>query len=86
MTNQNSGAVNPKKGWIGRPRAYLKAMAEDDELQFTNEPLHAVFEQQVREMLDRSELSEEQKQEILVALQCPCCGAGGLSLSVKLKD
>jgi hypothetical protein len=86
MTIQNPGAVNAKKGWIGRRRPYVKAMAEDDELQFTNEPLHAVFEQQVREMLDRSELSEEQKQEILVALQCPCCGAGGLSLSVKLKD
>jgi hypothetical protein len=86
MTNQIGGAVNAKEGWIGRRRPYLKAMAGDDELQFTNEPLHAVFEQQVREMLDRAELSEEQKQMILVALQCPCCGAGGLSLSVKLKD
>ena len=58
----------------------------DDELQFTDQPLHDVFQQQVREMLERAELTEEQKQEILVALQCPCCGAGGLSLSVKLKD
>lgn len=57
-----------------------------DDLTFSNEPLHVVFEQQIREMLERAELTEEQKQQILVALQCPCCGAGGLSLSVKLKD
>jgi len=61
-------------------------MSDDSSLEFSNEPLHAVFEQQVREMLDRADLTEEQKQQILVALQCPCCGAGGISLSVKLKD
>ncbi|HUK61000.1 MAG TPA: hypothetical protein VLV50_17360 [Stellaceae bacterium] len=61
-------------------------MADDPELSFTDQPLHSVFEQQVREMLDRADLSEEQKQQILVALQCPCCGAGGISLSIPLKD
>jgi hypothetical protein len=72
---------------MARPRDYVRsAMADDSNIEFTNEPLHVVFEQQVREMLDRSELTEEQKQEILVALQCPCCGAGGMSLSIKLKD
>jgi hypothetical protein len=60
--------------------------APDDDLTFSDQPLHVVFEQQIREMLDRADLTEEQKQQILVALQCPCCGAGGLSLSVKLKD
>lgn len=59
---------------------------QEDELTFSNEPLHVVFEQQIREMLDRADLTEEQKQQIMVALQCPCCGTGGLSLSVKLKD
>ena len=28
-------------------------------------------------MLDRSDLDEEQKQNILIAMSCPCCGAGG---------
>ena len=59
---------------------------EQEKLTFSDQPLHTVFEDQIRDMLDRSELTEEQKQEILVALQCPCCGSGGLSISVKLKD
>jgi hypothetical protein len=37
-------------------------------------------------MMEQADLTEEQKQQILVALQCPCCGSGGLSLSIKLKD
>ena len=36
-------------------------------------------------MLDRSDLDEEQKQHILVAMSCPCCGAGAMSYTVKLK-
>ena len=36
-------------------------------------------------MLDRADIDEEQKQSILVAMACPCCGAGGMSFSVKLK-
>jgi hypothetical protein len=59
---------------------------DDDGLQFSDQPLHMVFEQQIREMLEQADLTEEQKQQILVALQCPCCGSGGLSLSIKLKD
>jgi hypothetical protein len=52
----------------------------------SNLSLHDLFEQQARHMLDRADLDEEQKQTILVALSCPCCGAGGMSFSVKLKD
>jgi hypothetical protein len=37
-------------------------------------------------MLDRADLSEEAKQEILVAMACPCCGAGAMSYTVKLKS
>jgi hypothetical protein len=47
--------------------------------------LHDLFQQQTMRMLDRADLSDEQKQSILVAMNCPCCGAGGLSLAVKLK-
>jgi hypothetical protein len=59
---------------------------DDDGLSFSDQPLHVVFEQQLREMMEQADLTEEQKQQILVALQCPCCGSGGLSLSIKLKD
>jgi hypothetical protein len=47
--------------------------------------LHELFEQQARDMLERADIDEEQKQSILVAMACPCCGAGGMSFSVKLK-
>jgi hypothetical protein len=36
-------------------------------------------------MLDRADLDEEQKQAVLVAMSCPCCGAGGMSFTAKLK-
>jgi hypothetical protein len=47
--------------------------------------LHELFAQQTRQMLERADLDEEQKQSILLAMSCPCCGAGGLSFTVKLK-
>jgi hypothetical protein len=36
-------------------------------------------------MLDRADLSEEQKQSLLIGMSCPCCGAGGFSFTAKLK-
>jgi hypothetical protein len=51
----------------------------------SNLSLHELFEQQARSMLDRADIDEEQKQSILVAMACPCCGAGGMSFSVTLK-
>ena len=47
--------------------------------------LHRLFEQQTRQMLDRTDLNEEQKQNILIAMSCPCCGAGAMSYTAKLK-
>src|SRR5262249_36581017 len=51
----------------------------------SNLSLHELFEQQARHMLEGADLDEEQKLGILVAMACPCCGAGGMSFSVKLK-
>ena len=47
--------------------------------------LHQLFEQQMRQMLDHTDLDEEQKQNLLVAMSCPCCGAGAMSYTAKLK-
>jgi hypothetical protein len=47
--------------------------------------LHELFEQQARQLLDRTDLNEEQKQNILVAMSCPCCGSGAMSYTAKLK-
>ena len=47
--------------------------------------LHELFELQARAMIERAELDEEQKQHILVAMSCPCCGAGAMSFTAKLR-
>ena len=57
----------------------------DDQISYSSLSLHQLFEQQTRQMLDRADLDEEQKQNILVAMSCPCCGAGGMSFTAKLK-
>ncbi len=48
--------------------------------------IHDSLQQQIMQLIDDAGLSEEEKQQILVGIQCPCCGAGGLSLSIKLKS
>jgi len=52
---------------------------------YSDLPLHQLFEQQTRQILDRADLDEEQKQNVLIAMSCPCCGAGAMSYTVKLK-
>jgi len=73
----------------GTPASPETADAADDGVSAfsaSDLPLHDLFEQQARHYLERADLDEEQKQTILVALSCPCCGAGSMSFSVKLKD
>ena len=55
------------------------------EIEGSNLSLHELFEQQAAEMLDRADLDEEQRQSVLLAMSCPCCGTGGPSFSFKLK-
>jgi hypothetical protein len=50
-----------------------------------NLSLHDLFAQQMRTMLDRTDLDEETKQSVLIAASCPCCGAGGFSFTAKIK-
>ena len=60
-------------------------MGADDQI-FTsaNVPLHDLFQKQVREVLDQSDLDEDAKQAILVAMSCPCCGTGGMNYTAKI--
>jgi hypothetical protein len=55
------------------------------EIEASNLSLHQLFEQQAGELLDRADIDEEQRQSILLAMTCPCCGTGGPSFSFKLK-
>lgn len=51
----------------------------------SNLTLHELFQKQAATMLDRADLSDEQKQAILIGMSCPCCGAGGFSFTAKLR-
>jgi hypothetical protein len=57
----------------------------EDQISYSGLSLHDLFQQQTRQMLARADLNEEQKQHILIAMSCPCCGAGAMSYTVKLK-
>jgi hypothetical protein len=61
------------------------APTSDDQAEAAGFSLHDLFAQQAREMIERADLDEEQKQSLLIAMNCPCCGAGGMSYTVKLK-
>jgi len=69
------------------PEAFGRSSASssDDQIKTSDFSLHDLFAQQARTLLDRTDLDEEQKQNVLVAMSCPCCGAGGLSFTAKLK-
>jgi hypothetical protein len=75
----------PKRKTVSPPAAKNTPLAPDDRVVTTNLPLHQLFEQQAARMLDRADLSEEQKQSILIGMTCPCCGAGGFSFTAKLR-
>lgn len=60
-------------------------IAVEDQLISSSLSLHELFQQQARQILDRADLEEEQKQNILVAMSCPCCGAGAMSYTAKLR-
>ena len=58
----------------------------EEQIAYSNLPLHELFAQQTASMLARTDLDDEQKQNILIAMSCPCCGAGGFSFTAKLKE
>ena len=64
---------------------FAAAFAAESQIFSGNQSLHDLFQQQVRQTLDQSDLDEDAKQSILVALACPCCGAGGMNYTAKLK-
>ena len=75
----------PSKRDVERDAAPPVDPGAGDPVSYSNLSLHQLFEQQTQQMLDRSDLDEEQKQNILVAMSCPCCGAGAMSFTAKLK-
>lgn len=77
----------PSKPKAKADSAPQSSAAEAEQIAFasSNLSLHDLFQQQAAAMLARSDIDEEAKQQILVAMACPCCGAGAMSYTVKLK-
>jgi hypothetical protein len=68
-----------------KPAPAPEALPSDIQILASDLNLHDLFQQQTSAMLDSAELSDEQKQSILIGMSCPCCGAGGFSFTAKLK-
>jgi len=73
------GKAAPRKPARARPR---KAAAQ---VATSSLELHDLFQRQAAQILDNADISEEDKQNILVAISCPCCGSSAMSFTVKLK-
>ena len=52
----------------------------------TDASMHEAIRAHVIKVLADSDLTEAQKQQILVAMNCPCCGGSGMSLSIPLDN
>lgn len=61
------------------------SLVPDDRVATSNLTMHQLFEQQTARMLERADLTEEQKQSLLIGMSCPCCGAGSFSFTAKLR-
>jgi hypothetical protein len=57
--------------------------ADYERIQYDAQSAHLAFQQQ---LLAQADITEEERQQFLIAASCPCCGAGGLSISLKLKS
>ena len=62
-----------------KPRARIGQIFTGDQA------LHELFREEAAAVLDDAEIGEEEKQSILAAMTCPCCGAGTMSFSVRLR-
>jgi hypothetical protein len=77
----------PKKPDAADPAALVghEAATEESVVTMSDLSLHKLFQQQTQTLLERADINEEQKQSILLALGCPCCGATEISFRMKLK-
>lgn len=69
----------PKSKLRAKPRARIGQIFTGDQA------LHELFREQAAAVLNDADIGEEEKQSILLAMTCPCCGAGTMSVSVKMR-
>ena len=71
---------------MSEPNSPKDLPSVDERISFGNDAAHLTFQRQIVDLLDQADLTENERQEILIAMNCPCCGSGGLSLSIKIKN
>ena len=75
----------PKMKVFSAADGEIPVAVSEEQIYASNLSLHDLFAQQTSKMLDRADLTEEQKQSILIGMSCPCCGGGGFSFTAKLR-
>src|SRR5215813_615418 len=75
----------PRKSAPRKSARRAKTRAKIGQIFTGDQALHQLFQEQAAAILDDADIAEEEKQSILLAMTCPCCGAGTLSFSVKMK-
>jgi hypothetical protein len=85
MAGKDDAESRKAAGWGGAGSGWLSG-GDAETVVYGSGTIHDALQQQIAALLEQADISDEEKQQILVALSCPCCGAGGISLSVKLKD
>lgn len=68
-----------------KPARKPKKRAKIGQIFTGDQALHELFREQAAAVLDDTDIGEEEKQSILLAMSCPCCGAGTMSFTVKMK-
>ena len=51
----------------------------EQQIFFGDMPMHELFQKQVQQVMEQADLDDEARQALLVAMNCPCCGAGGMN-------
>jgi hypothetical protein len=67
-----------------RRKSAPPASCAEEQIVASNLSLHDLFQQQTMAMLARTDLDEEAKQNVLLAMSCPCCGGSAMSFTAKL--
>jgi hypothetical protein len=56
----------------------------EQQIFFGDMPMHELFQKQIQQVMEQADLDEDSRQALLVALHCPCCGAGGMNYTAKV--
>jgi hypothetical protein len=75
----------PKMAVFSAAEGETPVAVSEEQIYASNLSLHDLFAQQTSKVLDQADLTEEQKQSILIGMGCACCGGGGFSFTAKLR-